>query len=264
VNSSRVVSRYLSAAQHPSRRETEQNQQSYERSKKEQERAIAEKIRKYRGQDILDFDEKGNPVFWPKVTGFDGYASDPDRYGFVSEMTYEAQGGLHVTVVFDYSAYKRPPHSWKVDAAPLKGKLKGSWKSLKDVSRSLQGALTQYKAHLEEQSRKARESLQRLAGSNWDYNDAGLGSGLEEVVYSRKNDFKYSDAHLDVTLDDVADVISGDSDRGEYRVSFSQGSDYMGHYGEKKLHGTWKSVDDVKKILADAEKLWKKETADAE
>lgn len=99
------------------------------------------------------------------------------------------------------------------------------------------------------------KKLEQLKVPDWDITYDARGDDLT-VVYLAPDQSEFSDSSMSGSFYSPLEIFTGG--KSDYDVSFSAGADYEGHFGVRELKGQVRSVDDIKKVLRNAEAMWKK------
>lgn len=187
--------------------------------------------------------------YWPSVNGFEMSVDRSDRFGDAYEVTYQRLGGTHLFVTFDAMSHIGHEGSKPIQyESDLNGELKkGTIRKVGDIPKLFKDLVREYDA-LE---KRIRGDLEKIGGSKWESDFDGFGLQL----YHESRD-QYSEASMMIAFPGVATVLFGDSDDGEALIHYSKGAGPGGHYGEKEVNKSYKTIEDIKKIVDLAEKLW--------
>ena len=99
------------------------------------------------------------------------------------------------------------------------------------------------------------KQLEQLKVPNWDIHYDKHSDDMV-VEYQDPKLSEYSDSNMSGSFYSPLKIFTGE--KSDYDISYSKGADYEGHFGVRKLHGEVRSLEDVKKVLKDAERLWAK------
>jgi hypothetical protein len=191
----------------------------------------------------------GAEYTWPEPEDFEVVPEKRDVLGDYVKVTYQYDGDLDLFVDMDASplADSRGRKPGKFEARYYGNKATGFWPNVGVVPRVLQtliGKATKARQDIE-------TALTKVGGPKW------------EVIYDWgqlsaefKNPVGASDTTMSATFEDIAQTIFGDQDEGEATISFAAGSDYQGFYGQQSVRKTYRSVEDIEKVLKEAEHLW--------
>jgi hypothetical protein len=191
----------------------------------------------------------GAEYAWPEPEDFEVVPEKRDVLGDYIKVTYQYDGDLDLFVGMNASAHadsqgKKPG---RFEARYYGNMINGPWRTIEDIPRLLDSMIGE--------ATKARQDIEaaltKVGGPQW------------EVIYDWgqlsaefKNPVEASDTTMNVTFEDIAKTIFGDQNEGEATISFAAGSDYQGFYGQQSVRKTYRSVEDIEKILKEAEHLW--------
>lgn len=194
---------------------------------------------------------EGVEYFWPEPLEFDLIPERKDRFNDYYEVMYQYIGG-DISLSVDMNAV---PHIHSGGDKPGKFEAryhgqteKGTWRDIKAIADVLRKLIGKAKTA----RKKAQDALKKLGGPKWD-----VMYDWGELAAEFKNPDRRSDATMVITFESVDDVIFGSEDKGEASINYAAGSDYEGAYGQREERRTYRSQDDMKGILTEAERLWK-------
>lgn len=201
----------------------------------------------------MDMDE-GREVEWPKIKDYARDETDYDAHGAITTMEYVDRRRPSRSVTFEYFPWGGHPNSWEFYVGTKKEK--GTWKTLKDLPKvieRMEKALEKYEADL---SSHLEKQFKSLAGPGWNFEWDDM---MDEITYTLEDE--HGESYLDVSLQDVSDVVESHG-ASRYTLRYTAGSDYQGSFGVVNKSGKWRSTNDVKAILREAQKLWDEKKAD--
>jgi hypothetical protein len=196
---------------------------------------------------------------WPAVdeSVWDEEQTSGDRFGDVFVMRYVGYGvaGLPMVTVdtTPWSHNNRPEFTYSIKVFDEKAKsgkipLEGYARS---ISKLLDEALTLAKHEVEGFAKQ----LDQLKVPHWEIEYDKRGDDLI-VEYKAPDLSEFSDSSMSGSFYSPLNVFKGE--KSEYDLSYSEGADYEGHFGQRELRGEVRSLEDIKKVLQDAERLWEK------
>jgi hypothetical protein len=191
----------------------------------------------------------GVKEYWPEVAGFEIWGEAFDHYDCFRVTYNYGSSDLNLSAEFDLGNWgdfqNGKPGKWK--ATILNEKDKGSWNGADDIPRILADLVAKAK----KVQANIASKLTKVGGPKWDVlYDWG------ELTADYENPNEYSEAAMTVTFQDVDNVVFGEEDKGEAEAYFTAGADYQGSYGKQEKLFTYKTLDDIEKVLKEAEKLW--------
>ena len=195
----------------------------------------------------------GADHFWPETPrGWDEYDYTRDALGDYYKVGYQWIGKPSMTLFVDvdgtdyvnFGGTKPMNYRARGVAQTKSGKV-----FPKDIPRLLMEIVTWAEGHLNNLKRE----VARLSDSTWEVSYDGYQI---DATFRGPKSSPYSDAHMSVTFDDADDALV-DGGRSRARIWFSAGADYQGHYGVKEVERMYSTVADIRKILAEAERLYK-------
>lgn len=199
---------------------------------------------------------------WPRVDErtWDEEAVERDRFGDVFVMRYVAFGPAGVPMVtVDTRPWfhdNRPEFQFTIEAFDSKvdsGKFKPDAYAReipKLLSRALQLA--------ERESGALAKKLEQLKVPGWEIEyDADADDLI--VSYEAPDRSEFSDSSMSGSFSRPLKIFTGGT--SDYDIMYSEGADYDGHFGVRDLQGQVRSLEDIKKVLRNAEALWKKAEA---
>jgi hypothetical protein len=124
-----------------------------------------------------------------------------------------------------------------------------------DYSREIPKLLSRAQQLSEREAGAQAKKLETLKVPNWEiYYDADADDLI--VDYKAPGRSEFSDSNMSGSFYTPLKIFTGG--KSDYDMSYSKGADYAGHFGKKNLSGQVRSIDDIKKVLKDAEALWTK------
>lgn len=199
---------------------------------------------------------------WPRIDErtWDEEVVQADRFHDVAVMRYIAYGLPAVPkVTVDTRPWfhdDKPEFLFTIEVFGSKvdsGKFKNT-----DYKREIPRVLSRALQLAERESGAQAKKLEGLAVPNWEiYYDSSAGDLV--VDYKAPDRSQYSDSHMSGSFYSALRIFTGG--KSEYDIMYSKGADYDGHFGKRELHGEVRSLDDIKKVLKNAEALWKKAEA---
>ena len=189
--------------------------------------------------------------FWPNIPDFDLFVERADRFGDAYEVMYQSLGGevsLFVTFFANDYVNSEGAKPMKYEATFHGAKKDGTVRKVEDISKLLSDLLRKAKDQVE----KIREKLEGVGGTKWD-----VGFDGYELVAQFHSPNPEREAYMVVTFEEVDEVIFGsDKKQGSARIYFAAGADYEGSFGEKTVTQSYRSIDDIEKVLKKAEGFW--------
>lgn len=91
--------------------------------------------------------------------------------------------------------------------------------------------------------------LEGLGGRTW-----GRGTFDDSSLLFVRTE---GELNMTVSFEFILEVLSGEWDRADADIHFTAGSDYEEHIGERRERITYRSVDEIPKVLQRADRLWK-------
>lgn len=187
---------------------------------------------------------------WPEPEDFEVIPEKRDVLGDYTRVTYQYNGDLSLSVGMDAKPHadSEGKNPGKFEAHYYGSTESGTWKDPGDIPRVLQSMVDKATtARLDIET-----SLTKIGGPKWKaiYDWGQLSAEFQNPVET-------SDTTMNVTFEDIAQTLFGDQNEGEATISFAAGSAYQGFYGQQSVRKTYRSVEDIKKILKEAEGLWK-------
>lgn len=201
-----------------------------------------------RGEGMGAWD--GQDHYWPEMHDWEFSGDSYDRFGDAYRGTYQyiSRGGHYIDVFvhFDITGLPEKPGKWQASGAV--GEKSGALRKVEDIPKVLDEALK----WAAEGHKKVEKALEKAGGPKWDVNYDGY-----EWAADYKNTDRYSDASMTVTVNDIEDTIFRGKP-GVAEIHFILGADYRGNYGEETERRPFRTVDDLNKVLKEAERLWGK------
>jgi len=192
---------------------------------------------------------------WPEVRNFRLTPEKLDVFqdAYKVEYSYEGQYDLLIPAsIYFWFKGDGPPGQYEGEIANKP--IRGDWKDPHDVERILK----QIEGEIAKASREAAKDLEvqvkSLQNAKW---EVDFSEDFGSAVASYRNSDKYDDAQMTVDFENVREALQLNRPQ-EARIHFSQGADYEGSYGEVELERKYRSLDDMKKLMLMAERLWDK------
>jgi hypothetical protein len=205
---------------------------------------------------------EGEQWEWPAINErtWDEEAVQQDKFHDVHVMRYVAYGLPAVPkVTIDTRPWfhdGKPKFLFTIEVFGSKGD-SGDFKPA-DYKREIPKLLDRALQLAERESGSQAKKLEGLKVPNWEIDyDADMGDLI--VNYKAPDRSEFSDSNMSGSFYSALRIFTGG--KADYDISYSQGADYNGPYGKKSLSGQVRSIDDIKKVLKDAEALWKKAEA---
>lgn len=211
---------------------------------------------------VLMTPKDGEQLAWPRVNEnvWDEEAVQADKFHDVHVMRYIAFGVTALPkVTIDTTPWfhsNRPEFGFTIEVFARKvdtGKFKPG-----DYEREIPKLLDRALQLAEREAATHAKKLEQLKVSDWEIHYDKRGDELV-VSYEAPGRSEYSDSSLSGSFYSPLDIFTGG--KADYSVSYSAGSDYEGRFGGRDLKGEVRSVEDIKKVLKDAEALWKRAEA---
>jgi hypothetical protein len=228
-------------------------------AKKRAVRKVA-KRRAVRDQESMgswDGKEQYWPNFpWPWELSF----AERGRFGdvYVGEWAFmdnvKIQGSsVHLAVYVAVDAERYINSSGK---SPLTYTVSGAGREFKGSVKKPQDLIGVFKKAVvwaKDLYRKLGQRIEKLSNARWDVEFQGA---------SAMADYKgpvpeFSDAYMGITFDEPIDALVLGKHQ-EATIDFAEGADYTGAIGEQSFSRRYRSLQDMKKIISDADKLWRK------
>jgi hypothetical protein len=195
---------------------------------------------------------------WPAVSNvWDEEGVQRDRFNDVFVMRYVAYGlaGTPMLTVdtTPWVHHQKPEFAYAIQVFDEKAKsgkipLEGYERS---IPKLLEDALDFAKREVD----GFVKQLGQFEVPHWDIEYDKRGDDLV-VTYQAPDLSEFSDSSMSGSFYSPLNVFKGET--SDYDLSYSEGADYEGHFGQRDLQGEVRSLEDIKKVLKDAERLWEK------
>ncbi len=205
-----------------------------------------------RGEGMGAWD--GEEHFWPELHDFNFEGDKFDRFGDAYKATYQyvSRGDGYIDLFVDFEATdfvaSSGTQAGEWSARSVGETRKGTWKTIDSIG----GILRDLVKWAESVHKAAEQTLKKVGGPKWTVDLDGVS-----LTATFKSDDRSSDAWMTVTFEDVEDVIFR-SGASAAEIHYAAGSDYGGHFGERHERRIYRSLQDIDKVLKEAETLWKR------
>lgn len=201
---------------------------------------------------------EGEHHAWPEVPPlWDEEGVQRDRFRDVHVMRYVAYGvagSPKLTVdTTPWVHHSKPEFTYKIEAFDQEIK-KGKF-PFDAYERKIPELLKDTLAAAEKEVAKFAKELETLKVPHWEIRYDKRSDDLV-VEYEAPDKNQYSDSSMSGSFYGPLEVFTGG--KSDYEISYSKGADYEGHFGVRELTGEVRSLEDIKKVLKDAERLWAK------
>lgn len=200
----------------------------------------------------------GEDHAWPAVPLiWDEEGVQRDRFNDVFVMRYVNYGQAGTpSLTVDTTPWthgNKPEFTYKIEV--FGEKLDSGKFPVDDYERKIPDLLKLALAAAEREIAKYAKELETLKVPNWEiWYDKSADDLVVEYKAPGRN--PYSDSSMSGSFYSPLKVFTGE--KSDYDIHYSKGADYEGHFGVRELHGEVRSLEDIKKVLKDAERLWAK------
>lgn len=193
---------------------------------------------------------------WPAVApSWDEEPVRSDRFHDVFVMRYVdfgLAGSPMVTVdTTPWTHHKQPEFTYSIQV--FDQKVKSGKIPLDGYEKSIPKLLDEAVEFAQREVNTFAKQLDQLKVPHWGIEYDKRGDDLI-VQYKPPGQSPYSDSSLSGSFYGPLDIFTGG--KADYDISYSAGADYEGHYGVRELKGEVRSLEDIKKVLKDAERIW--------
>ena len=210
----------------------------------------------------------GEEHYWPDFPSpWELSSAKRSRFGDVNEGEWEFMDNVKVQgSSVDLAVYVAVDAQKYINSAgksPLTYTVSGAGKEFKGSVKKPQDLIGVFKkavAWAKDLYRKLGQRIEKLSNDRWDVSFGGMNDAYADYKGPVP---EFSDAYMGITFwDPIEALVSGQAQ--EATIDFAEGADYTGAIGKQSLDRRYRSLQDMKKIMAEADKFWKKWEASRE